>query len=48
MSKPFIAKWSVKLILILFSAAVLFLIGKSFMDGYKEGRQMKLKQTQGK
>lgn len=43
MKKPIRATWQVKLIIIVFSAAVLFLMYRSFMGGVEEGRQMKLK-----
>ncbi len=48
MSNSITFKWYVKLILIILIAVVLLLIRKSFIEGYKEGKQMKLKQATGK
>jgi hypothetical protein len=46
MKKPIHLTWQVKLIIFIFCAAVLVLIYKSFMNGVREGREMKLKQAQ--
>ena len=45
MSNSITSKWYRKLILIILIAVVLMLIRKSFIEGYKEGKQMKLKEA---
>ena len=46
MQKPIHRTWIVRLIIIILCAAVAYLIYKSFMDGFREGREMKLKRAQ--
>ena len=41
--RPITTTWYVKLILLIFVAGVIYLTVKSFMDGVKEGREMKFK-----
>ena len=39
--RPIITTWYVKLILFVFIVLVVWLLGKSFMEGYREGRMLK-------
>jgi hypothetical protein len=48
MKKPIHRTLTVKLIIIIFCVAVAYLIYKSFMDGYAEGRQTKEAQEKAK
>ena len=41
--RPIITTWYVRLIIIVFVAGVIYMTVKSFMEGVKEGREMKLK-----
>jgi hypothetical protein len=45
--KPNTTVWYVKLIIIIFVAGVIYLTVKSFMEGYKEGREMKARKQEG-
>ena len=44
MKKPITLTWHVRLIIIVLCIAVGYLIVEAFIDGYKEGRAMKLKE----
>ena len=41
--RPITTAWYVKLIIIIFVAGVIYLTVKSFISGYKEGKEIKLK-----
>ena len=46
MKKPITLTWHVRLIITVLCIAVGYLIVEAFIDGYKEGRAMKLKEKE--
>ena len=42
MQKPLMKRWYVIVTIVIVSVAVIYLVAKSFLDGYEEGRKMKM------
>jgi hypothetical protein len=42
MQKPLMKRWYVIVTIVVLCVATIYLVGKSFLDGYEEGQKMKM------